>query len=264
MANIQRACFLVLSLTALAAPRLARAQDAPGSEGPAIVPAGEAPEAAPAAAPAPPPAAPPGYAPGYGPPPAAYPPPGYGPPPAPPVQEHSGFYLRLDLGGGYTSLSASGGYASGTKISGGGAALGVALGGAVAPNLALFGDFIFADVDQPKVTSGGYTTTATGSVAVGGLGGGIVYYFEPINLYISGAVAIINIQSQDQTGTTTSSTGDGFGFEGIVGKEWWVSQHWGLGAAAQFFGATGMKDKADTGVTWSATSFNVLFSATYY
>jgi hypothetical protein len=214
---------------------------------------------------APPPAAAPGYAPGYAPPPpGSYPAPGFAPPPAPPVQEHAGFYLRLDLGGGYTSLSSSGGYGSSTTVSGSGPAFGIALGGAVAPNLALFGDFIFSFINQPDVTAAGYTAKSTGNVGVGGVGGGVVYYFEPINLYVSGAVAAINMVMQDKNGNMTDQSGNGFGFEALVGKEWWVSQHWGLGAAAQFFGATGMKDKNDSSVSWSAKSFNVLFSASFY
>lgn len=47
----------------------------------------------------------------------------------------------------------------------------------------------------------------------------------------------------------------------MVGKEWWVSDNWGLGVAANFMVGS-MKDK-DYDTRWTGLSTSILFSATY-
>jgi hypothetical protein len=206
---------------------------------------------------------PPGYAPGYGPP--AYVPPSYKPPadvtpPAEPV--HQGFFLRLHFGGGSSSFSGSGSAGS-TQISGGGISFAVALGGAIAPNLALFGNFFVSGATQASVTTTNTAFTTTSDAAVEGVGGGVLYYFEPINLYLSGAIAATFLVIDDAQ-KTLDLTKTGIGFEGMVGKEWWISQHWGVGGAGEFIAATGMKGDKIPNVNWSAKAFNLVFSASYY
>jgi hypothetical protein len=209
---------------------------------------------APAAAPTPP-----GYAPGYGPP--AYVPPGFYAPPGEPT--HQGFFLRLHLGGGSSSYTGSG-PAGSTYIAGGNLSFGIALGGTVAPNLALFGNY-FVSVAGSASASGTDTRFATtGDAGIDGFGAGAVYYFEPINLYLSAAVAAAFLVIDDKQQKMIDETDTGIGFEAMVGKEWWISQHWGVGGAAEFAGATDMKGHDVSGVTWSAKSFNLVFSASYY
>jgi hypothetical protein len=246
----------------LGIPVAARAQDAPA-------PSVESPGAPPPTY-APPPAyaPPPGYAPTPGPgapppgyPPGSYPPPAYGPP----VVEnlHDGFYLRLHTGGGYMSVSGSDGAGNTVKIAGDSVSLGVSIGGAIVPNLIVFGTFFISVVSNPDLTQNGAAAgTGSGSAAVGGFGAGLAYYFQPINLYLSGVLAATDFQVQDSNGNMTYDSDTGIGFQGMVGKEWWVSQDWGLGAAFEFVGAS-MKDKADPSIKWTSTSFALLFSATY-
>ena len=290
MATIGKVRLGVLTLAALSTVSIvARAQDAPaGGTAPSVTPASppvaDAPPAPPAAEPAPPPIgqpgypppgqgyppayAPPGYAPGYAPPgyPPGYVPPGYAPP-VPREPTHSGVYVHLHLGGGFTSIKGSDGNGSTLKLSGGGPSFAVAVGGGVAPNLALFGNIFLTMTSQPQVSSSGYngyTTQASGDGLIGGFGGGVVYYFMPVNVYISGALATTQFEAADANGKTTYSTDYGIGFEGIVGKEFWVSDHWGLGAALEFVAASSMKDTDNPNISWSAGAFNLLFSATCF
>jgi hypothetical protein len=273
------ATFALVSLSGFSLA--ARAQDAPppaGNAAPSVAPGNDAPAAPPTAQPAAPPPGqpgyappgqgyppgytPPGYAPGYAPP--GYPP-GYAPPRYVPTEPtHSGVYLHLHLGGGFTSISGSGGYGGTTKVSGGGPSFAVAVGGAVAPNLALFGNFFFTGSTQPHVSSGGISGESSGNALVGGFGAGVVYYFMPADVYLSGAVAAVDFQADDSAGNTTYQSDVGLGFEGLLGKEFWVSEHWGLGAALEFVGATSMKDKNNSNISWSAGAFNLLFSATCF
>ena len=86
----------------------------------------------------------------------------------------------------------------------------------------------------------------------------------PANVYISGALAALNFQASDSSGNTTYTSDVGVGFQGLMGKEFWVSDHWGLGAALEFVGASSMKDKDNANVSWSAAAVNLLFSATCF
>jgi hypothetical protein len=212
---------------------------------------------------------PPGYQqqppPGYQPPPAAYaPPPGYAPPQPPPQNLHDGFYLRLHIGAGYGHMSANDSY--GTAFMGGGASFGVAIGGTVAPNLVIFGNLFGIALADPDVElMGAPAGTATNTTTtISGIGPGLAYYFDPYNVYISGTIAATVFQASDSSNSSNHYDSDvGFGFQGMVGKEWWVSQDWGIGIAAEVLAATGMKDKVDPSVKWGGTSFALVFSATY-
>jgi len=288
-----------LGVVVLAAAGAARAQDATQAPAPpdpnGAPPAQAAPEQA-APPPAPPPPAdygtPPGYdaqaAPGYPPPPAysapSYPPPPYGPPPsygpgpgypppppgygqpgnypAPynlgsPGNVHDGFFLRLHLGGGFTDVKGNG-----VEISGGSVSLGVALGGALAENLILFGNFFLSVADTPDFKQGGVTGTSSGSATLGGFGLGLAYYFMPVNVYVSGALAAMIFEMDDSDGNKLYASDAGLGFQGMVGKEWWVSPEWGLGIAGEITVAS-MKDKDLSGVSWSGSSFSLVFSSTF-
>ncbi len=209
----------------------------------------------------PPPVYPP---PGYGPRPA-YPPPPYGPPgynPGPPENVHDGFFLRLHVGGGFTSISGSDGAGNKVKISGGSLSLGVTLGGALAENLILFGNFFMSIADRPTVEQLGVSVTSSGSAALGGFGIGLTYYFMPVNVYVSGALAGMAFSMSDANGNDVYSTDTGVGFQGMIGKEWWVSSEWGLGVAGEFIVAS-MKDKDNSSIKWSGSAFSLLFSSTF-
>lgn len=268
-----------LTLLSLSGLSLAvRAQDAPPppagavpSVMPAPAPGDDAPPAPPAAPPPgqpsyPPAYAPPGYAPGYGPP--AYRPgytaPAYAPPgPAEPT--HNGVYVHLHVGGGFTSIKGSDGNGNTIKLSGGGPSFTVAVGGAVAPNLALFGNFFLTFATQPQVSSSSYGNgQATGDALFGGLGAGVVYYFMPANIYLSGAIGAVHFQADDSNSKVVYTSATGVGFQALIGKEFWVSDHWGLGAALELMGGSAMKDKDNPAFSWSAGAFNLLFSATCF
>jgi hypothetical protein len=280
MATPLRASSLFVLVT-LGLASTARAQTTPPDQTQPAA-AAPAPEPAPGFAPPSPPAyapPPPGYAPpppGYPPPPPGYaPPPGYGGPGYAPgavyghsagYQTHDGVYVRLHFGGGYTSMKANSG-GNDLKISGGSVALGVAVGGALTENLVLFGTFTVTSISNPDVTSAGTTVgTANGSAGSVGIGAGLAYYLEPANVYLSGSLLANQLEINDSNGNKVGESDFGVGFEGIIGKEWWVSDNWGLGAAAQFVFAS-MKDKDTFGTgnppTWTSTAFSLLFSATF-
>jgi hypothetical protein len=263
-----------LLLSSLAAAPLARAQSVappPVAIPPPAPPQAVGPEAPP---PAPPPAEPaPGY--GYGPPPQPYyyypryrPMPYAYPPAAPAIESmegfhaHDGFYMRVHVGISATGFSST---QAGTKTSysGGGVSSGIALGGAIAHNLILYGAVVSTDTSNPDKQVGGTSVNSDlGEIGVGAIGPGLAYYFDRINLYLSGTFGLAGFTADGSGGFRVDSSKSGAAFELMVGKEWWVSRDWGLGIAGELFGAS-LKDKNTAGLSWSASAASVLLSATY-
>jgi hypothetical protein len=184
----------------------------------------------------------------------------------PGFETHDGFFLRLHLGGGFTSIAGSNGANDTARISGGGVSLGVALGGAVTRNLIIFGTVAGTIISGPTVTLNGgpaaYSSPNGNTASVGGTGAGLAYYLEPVNVYFSGALMLVTFEFDDANNKAIYESKAGVGFQGLVGKEWWVSTNWGLGVAGELIVAT-MKDKTDPNTNWTSSAFSVLFSATY-
>lgn len=252
-------CFAALGF-ALLVPAGSMAQESqPGYTEPASSPA-PAPSAAPVPYPAPAPAAAPApySAPGafsapapYSQPLAASTPPGF--------HEHDGFYFHYLVGPGYLYNTAS---ASGAtmKMTGVGFAGALAVGGAIANNLILYGQVVAASVSDPTVDVDGQSATADGAtVTFAGLGPGLAYYLGG-NTYLATTLALTQLGVRD-SGHKVVETDMGFGASVGGGKEWWVSDNWGLGLAGQIVFAS-MKEK-DADYRWTSLSFALLFSATY-
>jgi hypothetical protein len=264
-------CFTTMTSLVLASAT-AMAQDPYAQPAPygAPPPAGYA---APAPAPygAPPPAGYAAPAPGYAAPPPGYAAPApYGAPPAyaapayqvPGSHQHDGFFLRLTLGPGYLHNSAS--YQGQTiKLSGVGGTFGVAAGGVISPNLVIYGEAIGTTVTDPSYDEGSGSVTANDTtLSTVGIGPGIAYYLDG-NAYLSATLALTKMSwSYDSYGYSTSYDTDwGFGGSLSGGKEWWVSDNWGLGVAGQLMLAS-MKDQ-EVDARWTSIAVSVLFSATY-
>jgi hypothetical protein len=177
---------------------------------------------------------------------------------------HDGFYLRLALGGGGGATSGAG-----TKYSGGSFVFDSAFGGALTEHLILYGEFLFQGISKPSGDpKAGDPTLAGSPVDNFGLGAGVAYYFMPLNLYLSGSLLLQKVlltktyAAVAPAGAVSSKqfTNTGLGLNFMVGKEWWASDEWGLGVAAQIFLATA-KDR--DGTKWDSGALAVLFTATH-
>lgn len=185
----------------------------------------------------------------------------YGPPPG--YHEHDGFYFRGTFGIGGGSSKAPDADIAFSGLAG---AVSLAFGFAVAPNLVLFGELSSVSLVEPESDSDGFTQSNPGvSVSTTGFGLGLAYYVMPANLYFSGALNFPNLTiSENDLELGNTRTGIGVGLK--LGKEWWVSDNWGIGLYAGVDLAR-MKDKND-GVffeppTWTTTVFHLGFSGTY-
>ena len=181
------------------------------------------------------------------------------------AEKHDGGYLRLQLGGGFTSMRASSGVDS-AEISGGGAALGISAGFAIMPNVIIYGAIMDSVASNPTVKINGVASNSNGSAGVVGIGPGAAFYIEPSNMFLSATLLFSQLVIQDSDGNKVGESEWGATFELEAGKEWWVSDNWGLGGSAQLMvGAMKDKDTLNTGnpPTWNLVAFSILFCATY-
>jgi hypothetical protein len=174
---------------------------------------------------------------------------------------HDGFFFRAAPGFGWNTTSSEPGGKK-TELSGVSGLFNLAIGGAVAQDLILHLDLSGVSTSDPKVKINGTEQVSNVSSSTTTLAAiGLTYYF-PSNMYVTGAAGIA--KSKAKAGGIEGSTDDGYGVNAMVGKEWWVSDNWGIGVAGQFL-YTNCPDRDINGFSSDvkSTSFGVLFSATY-
>jgi hypothetical protein len=182
---------------------------------------------------------------------------------------HDGFFLQMNLGFAQQSWSIDNPNLlfSEFTVEGSGAQFDISLGGAVMPNLILFGQLGGTATVDPTFTAraGSNSTSASqepGEVTAGisTVGGGMLYY-TPVGVYVSGAVLSTILQLE--TDGTRAESDAGLGVQARLGKEWWVSDEWGVGVAAYYFRASVPAAGSAKGKDWTIDSFGLTFSATY-
>lgn len=176
---------------------------------------------------------------------------------------HDGFFLRFLLGGGYDSFVEKDLLGADFWLSGSAGTFRLQIGGSLAPGFILFGELASTVADNPDVKWGSISgTTSKTEMSLREMGIGICYYFNPCNIYLSGSITAA--RGYLTYSGTTGSTEMGGGINVAVGKEWYVSQSWGLGVAL-LMGVHGMK--SDEGALGEKTCRNafigIAFSATY-
>lgn len=191
--------------------------------------------------------------------------------PAPPdldAERHDGFMLRMALGfGGGTATEDAGGGNS-IDYSGFAMSFSVDVGGAPIEDLVLhlrLADFVIIDPDvtlhDPVLGATKLGTVSDLSLAFLLLGPGLSYYFMPVNIYLTAALGMSWANVSDSTDSASSDMGIGVNFD--VGKEWWVSDSWGIGLAGRFWYTHVTEESGGLSADLDFTAFGVLFSATY-
>ena len=168
-----------------------------------------------------------------------------------------GFFLRLSAGAGTARTEFDDGM-SRLEMSGTAGDINFAIGGIISRNLAIHATLLGWSLTDPDAEVNGMSGTVDGDVTLSGIGGGATYYFMPVNMYLSGSVgaATITVDTDDFDGETDT----GFIYDLSVGKEWFVSNSWGLGVALGFiYHSIPEKDMDEN---WSGPAYSVRFSAT--
>jgi len=179
------------------------------------------------------------------------------------INRHFGFFFRPDAGFGYLTSHESTS-AGDLKVSGFASMGGGSVGGALTENLILGVHLSNALVSNPAFSlSGTSRNNQDAEVGMLGIGPELTYYFMPNNVYLSGTVAITRM-TLSKTDGSNSGTDWGVGTRVALGKEWWVSDHWGLGLVGHV-SYSANNDPASTGGgnLMSSWAFGAAFSATY-
>jgi hypothetical protein len=176
-------------------------------------------------------------------------------------QTHDGFYLRMDAGGGSLKSTASSGGID-MELSGTAGQFSISLGGAISPNFIIGGHLWGGSVSSPdvKVNGQSFSTTGSPTLSLSAIGVDLTYYFMPINIYLTAtpSIGMLSIKANGQT----FDTKNGFAIRLAAGKEWWVSDNWGLGFNVNFAHSSN-EDQGTNPPTWSSNLFGVALSATF-
>lgn len=182
-------------------------------------------------------------------------------------QEHDKFFVRAAVGicAGNAQLESSGFKA---KLDDPGLDVNVAAGYVVLPNLALHGTLWGWGLNDPAVhvtgQFGGTSLANRGIFQMIAFGGGATYYVMPVNAYLSSSIGMGAFTGTDQL---EGQSEHGLAVDVTAGKEWWVNNDWGAGAAVSYSHVSADdKDLGPTTVprgTWTGTSWALRFTATF-
>ncbi|MFN3199468.1 MAG: hypothetical protein ACE366_13775 [Bradymonadia bacterium] len=186
------------------------------------------------------------------------------------AETHDGFFLRMTTGPG--GIGAAFEVEGGTdySVSGSGSQFELSIGHAITKNLILHADFLGAttnDLDGEDDNNLDLNLNDH-ELVLGGVGGGVTYYWMPYNIYLSGSIMAIAAQLTDTSGANDVDLIEvGYGALGRVkvGKEWWVSENWGLGVALSVYGGGGggednLNRDVDAGFGGGALEFSATFN----
>jgi hypothetical protein len=99
-----------------------------------------------------------------------------------------------------------------------------------------------------------------GDVSLAAFGVGLTYYFMPANVYLSGSFGVGSIAMTEIYSNTSRDDVAVLAGEVAFGKEWWIGEDWGLGAAlAVGYHFVPVDDDEDTR---SGLSYGLRLSAT--
>lgn len=186
---------------------------------------------------------------------------------------HDGFYLNFAMGFGFQGFDYKGtgeyrGNDLKVKVDGDGGSFefDMKIGGRILPYTVLhatinqvhyLSDLRFkAEYRGEKISSSSESGEAMILYGIG-----VTYYIAPYNFFVSTSLGPVKFALTDKEGVIDGTSDFGFGFQLAAGKEWWVSENWGIGAmAALTYGAA---DDKDGHGEMSACAFNFMFTATF-
>src|SRR5262245_38900549 len=171
---------------------------------------------------------------------------------------HDGLFLRLSGGVAFANTSIEANNGDEFEVGDMGGHGNFAIGGTIGNNLILHGTLWGWDISDVDLEVNEQEVNTNADVSLGAVGGGLTYYFEPSNIYLSGSIGVGQLSFGDSGGLEDSDTG--LAADVLLGKEWWVGNSWGLGIAGDINYHSMPQDGVDD--NWNGLSLGVLFSAT--
>jgi hypothetical protein len=191
------------------------------------------------------------------------------PPPPPPVERtyhvHDGFYLRLSLGGAWSSTSqgfANG--ASGDTLSGGGGAFDVMVGGTPVRGLVIGGALLANSILEPSYELNGVSYASNSNLGFGMLAAFIDGFPDPHQgFHVGGGFgpAVVRLGARSSSNSTST---DGFGGALWLGYDAWIAPQWSLGGILRFAEARTGGGSGDLDETDVTRSIVISFTALYH
>lgn len=190
----------------------------------------------------------------------------------PTAERHDGLLLRLTIGIGYGTVSESidgeqtltgSEVERSISISGVSGSFSIDLGGVLTDNLAVSGRLSDLVIVDPTVSLDGNEVGEAQDSTLAALffGPALTYYVMPVNVYLTAALGLSWLRS-DTNETEAQSSDLGFGANLDVGKEWWVSDQWGLGVAGRLWWTHVSDSEQGIDIASNFLGFAVVFSAT--
>jgi hypothetical protein len=190
---------------------------------------------------------------------------------AEPRQHGRGFLARILVGGGNIESENEAGAAPSVDFSVGTLVFDAAVGATVSPNFAVRGTMsVTSSPNADLMDSSG----DNGTDRMLSWGGGLTYYFMPINIYVSGNMGAAQLKGRFAKDEDFDSDW-GYALNFVAGKEWWL----GDGTAIGLAGAFGYHSIPDSDVheehtqpvsgdwrgsgDWTGTNWSILLSLTF-
>ncbi len=177
------------------------------------------------------------------------------------THRHLGFYFRPDLGPGYMAVQWAVGGGSVTW-SGPAGFFGLHIGGAIDENVILGIHLWDGVIQDPTLSGGGQSVRAVGaSLTLVGIGPELTWYVMPANVYVSASVAPtrLTVNINGTQGASEVGVGGRLG----IGKEWWVSSHWGVGLVGHASLSWNRDQPGPVPSTFKTWALGLAVSATY-
>ena len=176
---------------------------------------------------------------------------------------HNGFYLSMQTGPAFGYINGNSNQSSSYTVSGTGFAFDIQIGGAIKENLILHGTIVFKSIFGPEFDDGVNKVTISKDYSFDELmmGIGTTRYLRN-NFFITANIGLGQFSLADDTNNTTIDTDYGFSYQLKIGKEWWISNRWGLGAAFEYGGTRTKDTMGDYQETWQSHRFGIKFTAT--
>lgn len=183
---------------------------------------------------------------------------------------HDGFLLRGQIGPSFLGTSSDLSEGGTLRMRAAGAEIGLSIGGCPVGNLALHVD-IYGGGGSPSIeTPEGRADFDDGALSLAAIGVGVSYWTSGDFVVGASVVAAgISVSGFGPDPEESARTSPGQGVSLLIGKDWFVSDEWSLGAALHLIHARALRAHDDDGPgpeqgsTSSATSVGLLFGATY-
>jgi hypothetical protein len=147
---------------------------------------------------------------------------------------HKGLYIGLGLGPAFGAINDEPtSYGKSYKIEGSAFTFDFRIGGNISENLILTFDMTSRSISSPTIVFSDTTIATSSNISLNEscYGLGLTYYLMPNNIYIGGTIGRGYYTISDRSRGTSAKSDYGYSGSIRIGKQWWVSKNWGLGAS---------------------------------